>query len=477
MSFKVNLYTLAKRDNSTKRPTGSPVEYDCILKDGCSILTPAIKLDLGLSADPSQYNYAYIPAFGRYYFIEDWFFNERLWTAHLNVDVLATYKTEIGNSSLYILRAAGANNGNIIDTLYPCKAGCTFDTDIKNNPWNTTPVPVIGVIGKGGVFGSMNYYALDPSDPTELNTLLSKLLTPTEIINAGNDFNDIDASPALQLSLVDPIQYIKTCVMIPVTLADITAMDAAAGIDVYSWNFSTGRKIHPASRIYKNYSFTLKKHPDTAARGNYVNCAPYTNITLTIPPYGCIDIDTSVTCNASTLDVEIEIDPTNGKAIMVVKCNNIVLNRLEARIGVPVSLSSVTRDYVGAISSAAHGAIGAVMGAAGGAAAGPAGIAAGAIMGGGASIGNAVQAIQARAQTVGSTGAFVSNRGDFKLDYQFFRPVDDDNTHNGRPLCDVRQISSLSGYMIIQDGDVTIAGTATEDSKIRNYLETGFYYE
>ena len=55
--------------------------------------------------------------------------------------------------------------------------------------------------------------------------------------------------------------------------------------------------------------------------------------------------------------------------------------------------------------------------------------------------------------------------------------VDDDNTHNGRPLCDVRQISSLSGYMIIQDGDVTIAGTATEDSKIRNYLEAGFYYE
>ena len=477
MSFKVNLYTLAKRDNSTKRPTGSPAEYDCILKDGCSILTPAIKLDLGLSVDPSQYNYAYIPAFGRYYFIEDWFFNERLWTAHLNVDVLATYKTEIGNSSLYILRAAGASNGNIVDTLYPCKAGCTFDTDIKNNPWNTTPVPVIGVIGKGGVFGSMNYYALDPSDPTELNTLLSKLLTPTEIINASNDFNDIDASPALQLSLVDPIQYIKTCVMIPVTLADITAMDAAAGIDVYSWNFSTGRKIHPASRIYKNYSFTLKKHPDTAARGNYVNCAPYTNITLTIPPYGCIDIDTSVTCNATTLDVEIEIDPTNGKAIMVVKCNNIVLNRLEARIGVPVSLSSVTRDYVGAASSAASGAIGAVMGAAGGAAAGPVGIAAGAIMGGGASIGNAVQAIQARAQTVGSTGSFVSNRGDFKLDYQFFRPVDDDNTHNGRPLCDVRQISSLSGYMIIQDGDVTIAGTATEDSKIRNYLEAGFYYE
>ena len=475
MSFKVNLYTLSKRDNSTKRPTGNPAEYDCILKDGCSILTPAIKLDLGLSVDPSQYNYAYIPAFGRYYFIEDWFFTERLWIANMRVDVLATYKTEIGNSSLYILRAADAHNGNIVDTLYPCKAGCTFDRDTKNNPWNTTPVPILGVIGKGGVFGSMNYYALDPSQPTELTTLLDKLLTPTEIINRSNDFNDIDASNALQLSLVDPIQYIKTCVMIPVTLADISALDPAGGIDVYSWNFSTGRKVHPGSRINKSYSFTLKKHPDTSSRGNYVNSAPYTKITLTIPPYGCIDVDTSVTCNASTLDVDIEIDPTNGKGIMVIKCNNIVLNRLEAQIGVPVSLSSVTRDYIGAASSA----IGAVAGAVGGflgAASGIGAIGAG-VAGAASGIGNAIESIMPRAQTIGSTGSFVSNRGDFRLDYQFFRPVDDDNIHNGRPLCDVRQISSLSGYMIIQDGDVTIAGTATDDSKIRNYLETGFYYE
>lgn len=469
MAFTVKLYTFSKRDNSTKRPLSTAgTEFSCVLKSGSGIMRPTLSFDFGIASDPSQYNYAYIATFDRYYFIEEWYFDRALWTATLKVDVLATYKTEIGNSSLYILRAAGAHDGNVIDTLYPCKAGCSFDRDTKNNPWNTTPVPVIGVIGKGGVFGSMNYYAMDPSDPTELNTLLSKLLTPTEIINAGNDFNDIDASNALQLSLVDPIQYIKTCVMIPVTLTDITAIDAAAGIDVYSWTFSTGRKIHPASRIYKNYSFTLKKHPDTAARGNYVNSAPYTKMTLTIPPYGCIDIDTSVTCNASTLDVDVEIDPTNGKGILVIKCNNIVLNRLEAQIGVPVSLSSVTRDYIGAASSAIS-AVGGVV------SAGLGNI--GGLFSAAGSIGNAVEALMPRAQTIGSTGSFVANRGDFRLDYQFMRPVDDDNTHNGRPLCDVRQISSLSGYMLIQDGDVAITGTSAEDAAVRNYLESGFYYE
>ena len=468
MGFTVKLYTFSKRDNSTKRPAANAgTEFSCVLKSGSGIMRPALAFDFGIANDPSSYNYAYIPAFDRYYFIEEWYFDRALWTATLKVDVLATYKTEIGNASLYILRAAGAHDGNVIDTFYPCKTGATFDRDVKNNPWNTTPVPVIGVVGKGNTFGSLNYYALTPGT-TELSTLLDKLLTPAEVINGTNGFSDIDATYALQLSLVDPIQYIKTCVMIPVGIGEITGLGTGKSIDVYSWSFSTGKPVMPSSRIYKNYSFTLKKHPDTSSRGNYVNSAPYTKITLTIPPYGCIDVDTSVTCNASTLNVDIEIDPTNGKGILVISCNNIVLNRLEAQIGVPVSLSSVTRDYIGAAQSAISavgGGVSALMGNIGG------------IFSAAGSIGNAVEALMPRAQTIGSTGSFVSNRGDFRLDYQFMRPVDDDNTHNGRPLCAVRQISTLSGYILVQDGDVAITGTSAEDAAVRNYLEGGFYYE
>lgn len=468
MGFTVKLYTFSKRDNSTKRPgLLDGTEFSCVLKSGSGIMRPALAFDFGIANDPSSYNYAYIPAFDRYYFIEEWYFDRALWTATLKVDVLATYKTEIGNASLYVLRAAGASNGNIIDTFYPCKTGATFDRDVKSNPWNTTPTAVIGVIGKGSMFGSMNYYAMDPAH-TYLIDLCNALTDPSLIQNDAN-FSNIDASYGLQLSLVDPMQYIKSCVMIPVATQEISGIDNAASFGVFSFdNIGTGQKVLPDNRIYKSYSFTLKKHPDTNARGNYVNSAPYTKMTLTIPPYGCIDIDTSVTCNASTLDVDIEIDPTNGKGILVIKCNNIVLNRLEAQIGIPVSLSSVTRDYIGGVTSAVNAVgsgVSALMGNVGG------------VFSAIGSIGSAVESMMPRAQTVGTTGSFVSNRGDFRLDYQFMRPVDDDNTHNGRPLCDVRQISSLSGYILVQDGDVAIAGTSAEDAAVRNYLEGGFYYE
>lgn len=466
MSFKVNLYSLSKRDNSTKQPAGTPVEYDCILKDGCSIFTPSIKLDLGLADDPSQYNYAYIPAFGRYYFIEDWFFTDRLWIANLNVDVLATYKTQIGNSSLYVMRAAGAHNGDVIDTLYPAKAGCSFASDTKGNPWNTTGCFVIGVVTKDAAFGSLNYYVLSASD---LAALCAKLTDPAQIITEANHFLPTELSTGLQLSLVDPIQYIKTCVMLPVAEEEITNLGTDAAFPVYNWEPAVnGKKVYPTSRINKSFTFDISKHPDTAARGNYVNASPFTKITLTIPPYGCIDIDTSVTCNARTLTVDVDVDPLNGKGILVVKCNNIILNRLEAQIGVPISLSSVTRDYIAGATSA--------LGAVGGAISGFMGNIGG-FIGAASGIGNAVESLMPRAQTIGTTGSFVSNRGDFRLDHQFFRPVADDNTHNGRPLCQVRQLNTLYGYMLVQDGDVQITGTATEDSRIRNYLETGFYYE
>lgn len=470
MAFNVNLYSLEKRDNSTKRPTGNGTQYSCVMKHGCGILNPSISLDLGLSSDPSQYNYAYIPAFERYYFIEEWYFEERLWTATMKVDVLATYKDEIGSASLYVLRSASAYDGDISDMLYPDKTGCSFSSDTKTNPWTGTSF-VVGIINRNASFGSLEYYVVDRAT---FSAIATYLMDPANVINTTNGFNLTDASEALQLALVDPMQYIKTCMMIPVDAGDYTNLAGDTGIYCFNWRVGSqyGRPLYSRTRIYKSYSFTIPKHPDTNARGNYVNSAPHTSLTLTMPPYGCIEIDTSVTCNATTLDVDVEIDPITGLGILVITCNGIVLNRIESQIGVPISLSSVSGG-VGGLAGQAVSAFGAVGAGVAGAIPGIADFANNVAN----SIGSGITAKCTRAQTLGSTGSFVSNRGDFRLDAQFFRPVNDDIVHNGRPLCQVRQLSTLTGYQLIQDGDVTINGTATEDSMIRNYLEGGFYYE
>ncbi len=59
----------------------------------------------------------------------------------------------------------------------------------------------------------------------------------------------------------------------------------------------------------------------------------------------------------------------------------------------------------------------------------------------------------------------------------FYAIADEYNTDLGRPLCEVRKPSAVPGFLMCQDGDVPISGTAREAAAIRSYLEGGFFYE
>ena len=55
--------------------------------------------------------------------------------------------------------------------------------------------------------------------------------------------------------------------------------------------------------------------------------------------------------------------------------------------------------------------------------------------------------------------------------------VDEDITHKGRPLCEVRTLGSLSGFILCAEGDIDIACFDNERKLIRQYLTTGFFWE
>lgn len=465
MSYTVDLYTLTKRSNSTLYPSSGATTYNCNIKNGSGILTPKIELNLGVTADPSQFNYCHIPNFDRWYYVTEWYYDRGLWTGTCKVDVLATYKSQIGSTSMYVLRASAASDGAVIDTFYPTKAGCTFDNSTISNPYNFNifgatdpPQFCIGIVSEDGKIGSMDYFMIGGA---QLETLCDYLIN--DFVSVTNQFDVADATMALQASLIDPIQYIKSCYLIPFTTTEYA--DVSTGVaPVKCCHFSTGAaglKIDRGTTITKTFTFTIKKHPQTTARGNFVNVAPYTLLTLSFPPFGVIQIDTTVTANASSLTVDVAVDVITGKGKLTVRCNGVVLNTLEAQLGVPIQLSQVSSDYLGAATSAVNGLI--------------QGLTTG--FGLTSMIGNAVNALTPREQSVGQGGAFTQLTGHFALYHQFFTIVNDDNAHFGRPYCQVTTPSALGGYMLIQDGDVAIPGTKAEADEIRSLLEGGFYYE
>ena len=110
MAYTLRLGTFAKKENSTAQPdvTGW-AEFSIVLKHGSDLINPEVTLTASES-DVINYNYAYL--FGNYYWIIDKTMDRNnLCTLTLKKDVLASYKTAIGQTNMYILRSSAASNG------------------------------------------------------------------------------------------------------------------------------------------------------------------------------------------------------------------------------------------------------------------------------------------------------------------------------------------------------------------------------
>ena len=113
--MNIVFYKFTKKENSTARPQGGRFSIEGILNENTSIISPSLSIKFGV--DITGYNYAYIPDFNRFYNVVSWSYALGLWRCDLYVDVLASFKPQIGEMNNYILRSASEHNGNIIDGL------------------------------------------------------------------------------------------------------------------------------------------------------------------------------------------------------------------------------------------------------------------------------------------------------------------------------------------------------------------------
>jgi hypothetical protein len=480
MAFNVTFYSFSKRENATYRPTGTGETFSCVLKADSNIASPEIILDIGTANNPS-WNYAYIAEFNRYYYVSDWrWIDNRLWSASLSTDLLATYKDEIGASELYVLRSSAASDGNIIDDYYPCKMTCTTQTTIGSSPWIHTignddidlsaGVFVVGYVtsqqpNDSHMYGSVVYSAMKQSG---LRALVDALLDDSLL--SGSGFLTSDASLPLQKSLIDPLSYIKSCIWLPVLYESLPGT-SLTDLNIWDWSIPCTHKIISNDPPYIQYTVTLNliKHPLTQTRGNYLNTSPYTRVNLDLPPFGNIELDTSLTANAAQVQALITFDLITGQGRSRIIIDGVNTDTGESQIGVPIQLSQVMKDYLGAAQSGFNGIVGTISSALNG-------NIAGAISSAGNGIANGVRAMQPRTSSVSGNGSFAHLKNRPRLYHQFMIPVDEDNDHCGRPLCQIRRVDTLPGYLLIKDGEIDIDGFTGEAEAVRAYLEGGFFY-
>lgn len=465
MAFNVNFYNFAKRENSTYRPGGSGSSYSCILKESSSIANPTIILDVGTGDDPS-WNYAYIQQFNRYYYVSDWtWIQNRLWQASLTTDLLATFRDYIGASNMYVLRSSAAYDGSIIDNYYPVKAEATQAHVYGAYQWPLSisgGSVVIGVVSKDATIGSLCYYALTINN---FAALIQAMLDDTIL----KDFDPEDASLALQKALVDPLQYVKSAVYLPIGIGDLAGSNS--NVSVWNWktNVSAKKLDITVPWTEKAFTLTIPKHPLTAARGNYLNVSPYTRASFEFIPFGSFEIDTTLTAVNPEITVNYLIDWINGTGTLVASCGNNTLGILTGQVGVPVQISQVSKDYLGATVGTVNtigNAISDIM----------SGNWGGLVSGAASGIGNGIQSMIPHSAHISSNGSYSHFHWFPSIYVEFYTPVNEDIEHSGRPLCQIRQLGSLPGYLLIKDGEIDIPGLTGEAEAVRAYLESGFFY-
>ncbi len=472
MSFTVTLYSFSKRNNSTARPSGGQ-SFSCTIKQASGTVYPTILVDIGLGTAPA-YNYAYIPAFSRYYWIVEHINRGPVWELKLKVDPLASWKNQIGNTNLYVTRSSAESDGNIYDAYYPALSSSQKVSHTGSTVWSGGGTATIsggtficGVVSKSATVGSIKYCAMGSAS---FASMCAALLDDTII--ETNGFTLDDASLALQKSLIDPLSFVKSCIWIPISGADIPGQSSLT-LKVWDWDISpVAHTIVSMGTGYvvKSTEISLSDHPQVA-RGKYLNTSPYSVCTLNFPPFGMIDIDTTLIRDSAKIVCTVCVDVITGGGVLEVKNDaGVLLSRIDGKVGVEVSMAQVSRDYLGAAVSAgqaAGGLIGGLFSFDWG------GAAQSAVSG----IGSGTEAMIPRVKTIGGTGSFCSLYGTPAVYQQFFYIADEDNSHFGRGLCKIRKPSALGGFMMVSDGDVPAPATDAELEMIRGYLEGGFYYE
>ena len=491
LAINVDFYSLSKRDNSTKRPPAGPVlTAPCDLKEDCGIIRPVILVH-GVS-NPSALNYVHIPDFGRYYFISEWTWKLGNWECQLYVDVLATYKDQIGNATEYIARSSFTYDGRITDNNYPTISIDNTDSVMMGTPVGGTTANghyVLGVINDNGGQGAVEYYVMDPGDFSNLCGVMFAS-NPTWYDLTGiikqtpADITEIALPTEVMKSLVNPMQYVTSCMYFGPSVSVPTR--GSTNIRFGWWGSGvSAEKMGLAAHVTIRDSFTIPAHPQASDRGSYLNLPPYSRVTFNAGPFGFFPIDTTYFADSLQGSYQIGIDCVTGEGTLAVKDDNgntISVHR--AQIGVPVKLAQITRDYlqtaVNTLGTAADigGGIGGTIARA------LTGDVGGAIETGFSTAGRAatgiVSSIKSAMPTMiaaGSGGSLSEINRTWMITAQHFLLAPEDNANRGRPLAQKKKISEIPGYIVVVDADLATTGMSWETAQVRSYMEGGFFYE
>lgn len=120
--MRMFFYKISNVNNKVNKtlPDTPDLTLEGTLRDACDILNPVIKIE---KSGVPDYNYVYIPEFGRYYFMAPAkSIHNNIWEVSLHVDVLYTYRQQILTAPCIVAKSTSNYNLYLQDSNYKCYA-------------------------------------------------------------------------------------------------------------------------------------------------------------------------------------------------------------------------------------------------------------------------------------------------------------------------------------------------------------------
>ena len=456
MTVTIKLYSFTKDENSTKVPSGTAgTQYTGLLIEPCSVLNPVLKVN-GITG--YSYNYAYIQEFSRYYFITDWHTENGFWYLSMRVDAMASFKSVIGSSTQYVLRAASVQDQYIVDTLFPTTGEMTHSTaQINEGLASFLPNGVFVLNITGSVDGTVGCYACTWT--TFKNVIKKMLLTNSDDTFWAN------LADGIRESIFHPFEHLGTVIWYPADYIDLTGITATTSITLGTISL-TSSTTYPMSfyylsspSIWQSNSISLPKHPQASTNGKYMNLKPYSQYIYSDDIFGDIELDPLKLIDKTTFQIWKVTDPATGVQIVTLPDGA----TREGQAGVMISMENNSLNIGGFLQQALATGLGLVEGDYVGAAAGAA---------------SAALSLMPTITSSSQMGSTVLSWRPITLEAYFWKSTGHDDANKGKPYCKTKQINTLSGYVLTDRAHISGSSmTSTEQEMITGIMDGGFYYE
>ena len=486
--FTITFYRFSKKRNSTLRPSTGGTNYQCRALEPFDHLNPTFELRMGQTI-PS-YNYA--ATGGYYYWITKWECVGPNWRCYCTVDALASWRDTIGNQQIYVYRSSSSYNLRITDNMYPTLDRTHMLNVTLPKLWTVgganaagaaenTGVYIAGLIGSTGT----RYYVFDAA---HWSAFLQYIFSDSYYNQVLGQFGATEY-PEAKVA-INPVQYIASLWYAPIGILTgggawgIRVGDAVQFIPLGNTMIPhadiSNQRAYPIDDFatsFSIYDIAITEdfgHPQASERGDWLNLAPYTQIQLFYPPFGLVELDPAAISHHENMRLRVTLDARTAEIMLEVQVYNVpadmrTIYRATSSFGVPVPVSNVitpgysdlraTQSILGGLASLAQGNIGA------------------AVDKFGAAIGGAVEGSIPHVSSIGGPGSTAKLDGFPKLYVTHWRVSPDDLQGKGRPLCDMRTISTIPGYIQGDPDELEIPCTSTELEIIREHVRNGFHYQ